>query len=346
MKLMILTCTLTLSCIFSHAATSTTELKVATYNVGYLYFVALGRVFAEVPDYQQRLSYLDQEMSRYLQEHQPDVIAFQEVWRADAQTAMRAIAEKNGYTHIAQQAQSERTISQHGLEFFVKNELSVQSAEFSEYLYRVRNSQVNIRWIVTGTAADVYRGALRVTIVKNGKSFEIFNTHLTPMALNHNLRRRQARSLTEMMNQSESEVKLVAADLNLSPQFEFSIEGRDQDGSMEQWSLNAETYSLFLAEADLTDTFVEIHGPSVPGYTQDRLNNDLADFSPSTAQEPEQRIDHIFVSSQSGCTTQSSELFFTEHVRSQNHVVMSETDPTQRLFLSDHFGVQSLLSCP
>jgi len=76
---------LPLSLFFVSLVTTTAfsaELKVATYNLGYLQVTAgFGMItLAEVPDYQQRLSYLEPELLEYLAVEQPEILAFQEIW--------------------------------------------------------------------------------------------------------------------------------------------------------------------------------------------------------------------------------------------------------------------------
>jgi len=231
----------------------------------------------------------------------------------------------------------------HGLEIFVRSDIEVIEAKFEPFL---DESGDHIRTFALGFAFGAQRGALSVKINIGGLTAQIFTSHFTPLVSNTSVRAQQAQALADLVKASSADIRFVAADLNFSNEFSFSIEGRERDGSMEEWQANAEIYSDFLQASGMMDTFLELNDEDELSFTQDRLRNDLADYSPSTAKEPEQRLDFVFMKTEAlECEVVSSSLFFTEPVQQGNEVVMSESRPNHRLFLSDHFGVQSEVIC-
>lgn len=335
-----------------------TELKVTTYNAGFLDFLGLKTVW--VPDYEPRLNEFEYEFLSYLEAEQPDVVSLQEVWREDAAEKIRFLARENGYISIAeileknpyfcgkpQALEEEYSFDQHGLDILVRDDSDINfrviGCNFTPFKTATGSY---IRAWTTGLVPGVVRGALSVKIKKDEKLIEVFNSHFTPVIGSTSIRAEQGIALSNIVNQSTAEVVAIAADLNFSDNFAFSVEGRKQEGTADEWQKNAELYGKLMDLTQMIDSYRAIH-PDLKGFTQDRLNNDLADVSDSTKNEPEQRIDYVLLRTNGSitCEVEDSQLVFTQPIIRDGVALSSHLDASKRLFLSDHFGVQSQFTC-
>jgi endonuclease/exonuclease/phosphatase family metal-dependent hydrolase len=315
------------------------EIAAVTFNGGFLDRNILGVKRIYVPDYPTRLQHFEAQFEAYLQQNgRPAIIALQEMWDNCPAQVAKEFFEHQGYVSIERRLRSRvlRT-SHHGLEIFILAEVfEVSNTNFHE-IHRA---------MVEG-AFSYRRGLMEVNLVHkpSGSSVYVATTHLTPLVGQLSTRTRQISDIITRVNSQPAEIKILLGDFNFSPDFSFSIADREQEGTPDQWRENGELLEQLLQATGMNDSYREVN-ESI-GFTQDRVRNDLADFSPSTAYEPEQRIDYVLYkgSESKGCLTKSSKLIFDGPIVVDGEVQMSRENPEARLFLSDHFGVASLLSC-
>lgn len=315
------------------------DLSIMTFNAGYLETrILFQRVY--VPDYDLRLKHFEQEILKEIRNNSaPSIITLQELWNNDAINEAHRVFTALGYTPISSKITNAKiNYEEHGLEVFVKNdEFEVKNADFKS-IHRHGGESV----------IGYHRGLLFANLSHkpSGKSVFVGTLHLTPTIGMTSTRATQIQDINNFVNSRNEDLILLGGDLNLSPTFSFSIKERGKDGSEEEWQENADLYPSLIIDGGLVDSYLEVNDD--PGFTQDRLNNDIANFSPSTTEEPEQRIDYVFYKNQNNleCSTVSSVLTFTQPVTDDyNNVIYSKEDAGSKLYLSDHFGVRSNLKC-
>lgn len=314
------------------------SMNVVTFNAGFLDTKILGvkRIF--VPEYALRLSALPFELGKYLKDDPPSIIAFQEFWNPDAMSIVRTTMEQNGYSCLM-----DEDFPSHGLELcFDAKIFSLEEKTFTP-----------IKRATFEKLAGYKRGLLWARMrLQNGKTMSVATAHLTPTIGMTSVRREQVDDISTWVSAQSgtSDFIVVAADLNISPEFAFTL-NRKKEGSEKDWKENAELFGRLLTSSGLRDSYREAN--SQGGFTQNRLVNQLASYSPSTQFEPEQRIDHVLYKATNDnyvCKTKASRLIFTEALKNSHGADLTSTGNddlpvNEKVWLSDHFGVQSQIEC-
>jgi len=314
------------------------KITVATFNMGFLNTTYFGVKKVRVPEYEARLQGLPEVFGAYLnQQNSPDVIALQEVWNDDAANAVRQLAKENGYisaTSILEQNQDHYKHNNIGLDLLIKE-------KFAEEM-TVKFSPLKSRHYLE-VAVWVERGVLSASL-KN-ISTTVMTTHLTPTIDWISVREKQIEELSQFINSSIStDYIFLAADFNISPEFSYTFKDRKKDGTIQEWNNNSDLYRIFQKKTQMIDSF-QIANPKLKGYTQDRVHNDIANFSHSTTYEPEQRLDFVWLKAKKGkgCLIKNSKLLFNKPI--PNSVSTESEFDNAQIFLSDHFGVESSFNC-
>jgi exonuclease III len=317
------------------------KLKVLTYNVGFLDFKLLGQTVARVPDINQRRAEFLRVFNSWLKANDPDVIFLQEMWYL---TDVKMI-EKDPYisqnyyiyTIVIPPPQN----SSDGLMTLVKRS-SVQPTKTSHAIGRR-----TIPLTPTSTAEAIVgfeRNCLAVNfMLPNSSSIYTANCHATAGLSNTDIRSATTKKLAEhLVSVSRNyDYILVGADFNASPTFSNALPDEE-----EQWNKNREPYVTFIngtRKLGLIDSYWAVN--SDDGFTQDRKNNNLTARSSSTKDEPEQRIDFIFLGKNQETTTlrdfyvDSSRLVFTDKLLDAKGNLVAGENGVTPTFLSDHFGV-------
>lgn len=327
--------------LFSSVCVFCAEITVASFNLAMLETPA-----ASVPYVTGRESLLKSQIIKYLSENDVDVLAVQEMWTGDAWESLKDLGNDYDLYTINANAWLPLTGLAHttGLAFIAKSSLKISEVRFTNF--NVMESTI----CFFGQACD--RGLLELTILSEGKSIGIYNTHLTPLDMEeYQLKRRQQLNETiEFMSSSIHDVTILAGDLNISPTYNLT---RDSDESKNhKWNNNSDMYYMFFAEMlnqgiVCQDTCFTYDNASKCENTQDREKNLLAAKSFVMDNEPSMRLDHIFVCSAPENkpeildykTTFKHTVFFRKKVRSQG----KGRYRTIETHMSDHFGVETSL---
>lgn len=316
-------------------------LSVSTFNAGFL-----DNEVYEVPDYSQRLSFLSAELGDKLSGDSSDlkIMFLQEIWHKDAFKLLRKNLKSNFLSASESYEKQTALELQHetGLDVLIPQELSNKIkvsfkpfvGESGQSLTAEVDSQLNAK-----------RGALMVELSWKNKKILLVNTQMTSLIDNTALRAQQVTSLIKIISNYKYDLLILGGDFNFSPFFQFQPK-EEMEGSKELWTENGQNYFQLKNELRAVDTINKSYKEQ-DFMTQNRSLNDITKASPGTSQEPDQRTDQIWYRSSKAlaCGVVKSELIFNQPILSEGKPVMSRADGQRKLFLSDHFGVNSVLNC-
>lgn len=324
-------------------------IKTVSMNLGLL------QSPSEVPNFDQRSRLLSQILAGFLTENSPDVMFLQEACDDNPENILtiRSVAADKGYFSLQEifedTANYSSSQSRNGLDILIKQsvleegEISISDISFFE-----------ISRSLLAKLGGYDRGVLSAKIkMINGKTILLGTSHFTPNLVKptynqDSTRRKQSRQTGEMLKDKGKDVDYVVfgADLNFSPEFEHKIaDDRSLDAKDSVWEGSTKSYPIFLEKSGLIDTYRIVN--SDVGYTQDRLLNPMANVSPSTDGEPEQRLDYIWAgsySSNSSIEINSSSFVFNSPLLDSEGKEIAAEAYEGPLFMSDHFGVETVMT--
>lgn len=295
------------------------ELKIATYNIGML------NVANPVPFYKDRIAHLKECFLKTIKKENVDIFAIQEAWTRKSHEILKRVHKD--YTFISIEGDAWIPLLEHktGLGFLVKKSLNPKA---SFYNYKARESYT------CGYGQICDRGILSLKIKLDKRFIYIFNTHLTPM---YNLTAFRKNQVSEIIKKVEGHIKsdveskvFILGDFNLSKNFGRYL--KTDDGVESDWINNSKLYDLFFVDKKMTckDTYEKNRDKY--SFTQERETNKTAVASKSSGIAPSQRNDFILY-----CERKSEKKLGEVEVI-ENKLIFKDLIE-DKMHLSDHYGV-------
>jgi len=309
------------------------KLKVTTINVGMLNTV-MG--YVSVPYYSARAKALYQKLLIHKNRKTPDMIFIQELWGKPNFLTVQKFATDYGY-ELAEK-NSDLTWA-NGLQILIKKKKSFSRpiCQFSTYQNLTGGERTILlphEWV-----SSTQRGLLWCRLWVNGRELTLANTHLTaPTSFRATLlRQNQLDGMISFLDfRRNNELVFVGGDLNFSGHFKNA-----KNKMINTLLFNARLYDYFIKKTGLVDSLGAFEYPN-QSYTLNRLDNLLARTGKYTRDDPEQRVDYLWVGEKVGrkfvqksFTITDSSLTFTKH---DIPVPNGRKAP-----LSDHFGVTTTI---
>lgn len=304
--------------IFENNALSdkTLELKAMTFNMG-----LLGVFWFKTKDYKKRSKILDKTLSDFLTNEKPDIVLLQELWhRTDFNTVV-ATAKKNGYIPVLTDYRGIKegtkvSPKHHGLQILINE--NIMESEKSLHNIALDRYQNRARW---ESLELIYRGLLSCSIKLKDSGRELFigTTHLTPSQGNHKIRKKQVKSIGDILKNKMSSVAktdfiLLGGDFNSSP-----------DYTQKEWEENKLAYIDFYSHTGLMDTF--------------KAGNPDGGYTPHDTVSPKYRIDFLWFGGNQITRDKnypSASRFYIKDSRS-----VFDKPVEGDIYMSDHQGVLS-----
>lgn len=312
-------------------------LDVVTFNAGLLRInlPIIGFPVLQVPHYEERSEVFKENLETLSQNGQRDIIFLQEVWHGkDIQTIL-AWSASNGYVDLYDEINRLRYQNMRFNKAQFKKTSKLTGASLNralrnvgadeQYLTMQKNTTgLNIlikrdsieRLVDAGfiayrnQAGEKQRGSIEAIagyergllfaklLLKDGRKVLVGTSHLSPLGLGDNQGRKlQLESLANIIKNHEVglDLSIIGADFNVSPLWE-NQKGGEISETAAYWDENALNYSFFAKQSGMYDVWSVLYKQN-PGYTQDRMLNELTAASGSTEKEPEQRLDYLWVKS-------------------------------------------------
>ena len=313
--------------------TESTDLSVLTINLGLLNLPVV-----KVPYYKDRAKLLSPIIRDFIVSKWPGVLFIQELWHENDFNALNELALSLDYIPVIYDYDN---IAKRGLQILIDREITQEESVEGEFLEYTGTKGPIKAWYEELFGNE--RGLLYAKItLDDGKKILLGNTHLTSGIDEVDTRKKQLQSLIHHLKSGRRFVDYII----LGGDFNFSPDLNKDEPNIDKWYDNQYLYIYFNTEMKknglyLLDTYRTVRNNM--GFTQDRKNS-VAAISSSTKNEPEQRLNFIWA-----CPTQknndknlaviSSDLIFNRPVSSKN-----PQGENIKIFLSDHFGVMSVLS--
>lgn len=265
------------------------SLRVLTYNLG-----LLNHWICSVPSYEKRSEYLYYTLGNYLVDERPDILFLQELWYKKDILTIQELSENRGYINALGPNYSISKNMLYGLQILIRKDIISANKKpiFYASPYKYINGHYIRKWYETILGKNVIRGLLWTHVeLKNSRILFLGTTHLSATYRAIETRKEQIGELSAMLSlfPKKADYIIIGADFNASPEFENSSKAEKY-----LWEQNKQTYIDFVEKnPNLLDAYY-VSNPDKKGFTQDRRINDLAYWSWTTRDEPEQRIDFIF----------------------------------------------------
>jgi endonuclease/exonuclease/phosphatase family metal-dependent hydrolase len=313
------------------AADSNIRLTVSTINSGLLCHPGL---FYKINECEVRRLHFKKGFTDYLSDTKPDVVLVQEIWEPQDYVRMLEIADEHDYELLSHTPPT-KDVRGSGLVILINKE------RFSEDMY-TDAALAPYKSAVWETIADVDRGLLfTILTLENNKKVVVSTIHHTPNlpVLDYYRREKQKDYLNDTIERLSNVADhfIVGGDFNYSVDFNLG----NNLGFIDT-QLGGRTYVKFAEhnqKYNMMDTYRAVNDDH--GYTWDEINNDLQTSIPFF--KSQKRLDYIWLGSYDDHTssTISSRMIFTEGLRDAEGEFI--TDDGKIVFLSDHFGVESIL---
>ncbi len=302
---------------------SLNNLKVLTLNTGLLKLNYLFGSWECTPYVKERRKYI----AAALKEHQPDIIALQEIYKLRHQKELLAqLREEYPYSYADKTSRALWGFSTNGLMILSKYPITESSSEYYTDVPLLEKLLVRKGYIES-----------RV-VLPGGKDVHIVNTHITTGVIKkpqskvvRAFRTSENRELESFIKARQGIPSIITGDFNCSPS-KVSIENF-KDLLDNDWTSTYDSYHLNDTQALDEDTH------ATWSITNPLNIHSTYDHSPS------QRIDHIFLSRYASDTfnVAGSEIVFTSPA-----VSLPETDDevnnVTKVTVSDHFGLLTTLT--
>jgi endonuclease/exonuclease/phosphatase family metal-dependent hydrolase len=340
-------------------AASKNSLRLATVNLGLLDRSRETFWLAHVNEYEQRSKLLGRYLGEFLRGHAPDVLFIQELWHDKDAATVRQLAQESGYAALSTYVEK---ATDFGLEILVRQasfqngrergweSVLVQFHDESDSPIQPARERVpcGFNKATGGLLGKCFRRGVLAAFLTTPDGHRMWTgtTHLTSGYSNLEIRKAQLENLAKIVNDAaESAYFLVlGADFNVSPEYLGAL-----PSEIPEWNENRHLYVDFASDTSLLDAYVAthpemIHGENV-GFTQDRRHNDLTRVSPSTKDEPDQRLDFLWVGSRQpgvAVLVEESGFFFDRPLMGTGGETLQLADETgvkRNLYPSDHFGL-------
>lgn len=314
-------------------------LKAVTYNMG-----LLDLPIAAVPEYDTRSGNLETFLNKALSgDEAPDVVFLQELWyENDFNTVVKAASEMGFEAALTKYSGWGLFESYHGLQILVKKSMlsSSQASESAAF------HQWPTDWVATQEQlVHVSKGFIHWRLQLSDGSQVLFSTtHLspydmgTPITQPENKRRVQARDFADFLTKAtDADYIIAGGDFNAGPEIADKLDGDQTD-----WTHDYKPYEDFYdttRSIDMVDSF-RVTNMSTPGFTQDKKHNTLTAQSNTCKNEPEQRLDSLWI----GSAKHKGDFFVNASLLTFDQPLTVVTQGVSHdLFFSDHFGVKAEL---